>query len=84
MRIKITLKFEIVCDETKIRVRCTTRKKKDERKKIKKAFHFSFDDFPCLFPFVSKDQFSFQNATRKNKIKKFKNFMSVLLLQEIK
>ena len=53
-------------------------------KKIKKAFHFSFDDFPCLFPFVSKDQFSFQNATRKNKIKKFKNFMSVLLLQEIK
>ena len=50
--------------------RCTTRKKKDERKKIKKAFHFSFDDFPCLFPFVSKDQFSFQNATRKKQNKK--------------
>ena len=71
MRIKITLKFEIVCDETKIRVRSMhNKKKKDERKKNQKAFHFSFDDFPCLFPFVSKDQFSFQNATRKKQNKK--------------
>ena len=45
-------------------------KRKMNAKKLKKAFHFSFDDFPCLFPFVSKDQFSFQNATRKIQNKK--------------
>jgi len=84
MRIKITLKFEIVCDETKIRVRCTTRKKKDERKKIKKAFHFSFDDFLAFFHLLVKTNFLFKTLLEKNKIKKFKNFMSVLLLQEIK
>merc|ERR1712062_952069 len=85
MRIKITLKFEIVCDETKIRVRSMhNKKKKDERKKIKKHSISLLMIFLAFFHLLVKTNFLFKTLLEKNKIKKFKNFMSVLLLQEIK
>jgi len=47
--------------------RCTTRKKKDERKKIKKAFHFSFDDFLAFFHLLVKTNFLFKTLLEKTK-----------------
>ena len=67
MRIKITLKFEIVCDETKIRVRCTTRKKKDERKKLKSIPFSLLMIFLAFFHLLVKTNFLFKTLLEKTK-----------------
>jgi len=47
--------------------RCTTRKKKDERKKIKKHSIFSFDDFLAFFHLLVKTNFLFKTLLEKTK-----------------
>ena len=59
-------------------------KRKMNAKKLKKHSISLLMIFLAFFHLLVKTNFLFKNATRKNKIKKFKNFMSVLLLQEIK